>query len=230
MYDKGARVPATSTAAEPDSDQYAAKPGVPTTLNNAPRIDMKLPESLILGGKVARILYAVGLASSVSEGNRVAIQKGAYIGGSPGQKAETNKGMSLNHLDFTPVTLWFPKDTKNFIIGDKYLILRKGKHNIRIVEMVTDEEWKRLGLTYPGEPYTGVVRQLRSQVKQLQQELSGEAVAGGAAKGAAADEWRDDDAWTEEPAKLTFPEDKSAQRVELEEKLAHLQSMKASRR
>ncbi|CAK7237527.1 tyrosyl-tRNA synthetase [Sporothrix bragantina] len=144
----------------------------PVTLNTAPQADMQLPRSLFNEGKVARILYAAGLVKSVSEGNRLAIRKGAYVGASPGQSANVNKGMPLTQLDFTPVHLWFPNDTKNFIIDDKYMVLRRGQHNVRIIEIVSDEEWEESGRTYPGQPFTGKVRQLRDQLKTLRKNLS----------------------------------------------------------
>ncbi len=171
----------------------------------------------------------------------MAIQQGAYIGGAPGQKSDSNKGMNLSTLDFTPVSLWFPQDTKNFLIGGKYLILRKGKHNVRIIEMVTDEEWSRLGLTYPGEPYTGVVRQLRDEIKTLQKELEEEAAAmaatteNGTESGTARAETEQldppstDPAEAASPAQLTFPEDKSPRVIALEEKLSALKRMKVLR-
>ncbi|EPE06221.1 tyrosyl-trna synthetase [Ophiostoma piceae UAMH 11346] len=159
----------TAKTYRPDeADDYALpKAKTPVTPNNAPRVDMQLPQSLIDEGKIARILYAAGLASSVSDGNRIAVQKGAYVGAAPGQKAHENKGMNLINVDYTPVHLWFPKDTKNFIIDDKYLVLRKGKHNIRIIEIVSDEQWKASGRTYRGEPFTGKIRQMRSELKEL---------------------------------------------------------------
>ncbi|ERS96831.1 tyrosine-tRNA ligase [Sporothrix schenckii ATCC 58251] len=144
----------------------------PVTLNTAPKADIQLPRSLFEAGKVARILYAAGLVGSVSEGNRVAIQKGAYVGASPGQAAHVNKGMPLTQLDFTPVHLWYPEDTKNFIIDDKYMVLRRGQHNLRVIEIVSDEEWADSGRTYPGQPYTGKVRQLREQLKSLREDLA----------------------------------------------------------
>ncbi|CAK7226782.1 tyrosyl-tRNA synthetase [Sporothrix curviconia] len=144
----------------------------PVTLNTAPQVDLQLPRALFKEGKVARILYAAGLVNSVSEGNRLAIRKGAYVGASPGQSAKVNKGMPLTQLDFTPVHLWFPEDTKNFIIDDKYMVLRRGQHNVRIIEIVSDEEWEQSGRTYPGQPFTGKVRQLRDQLKTLRKDLT----------------------------------------------------------
>lgn len=177
MYGKQPALPASASASgtEPLSEGEAAAAALdaerPLTLNNAPRVDLQLPESLMRAGKVARILFAAGMVRSVSEGNRLAVQKGAYVGAAPGQSASQNKGMPLTQVDFTPVHLWFPEDTKNFIIDGKYMVLRKGQHNVRIIEIVSDEEWEESGRTYPGQPYTGRVRQLRMQLKELKAGL-----------------------------------------------------------
>ncbi|KAI1652651.1 hypothetical protein F4813DRAFT_377256 [Daldinia decipiens] len=130
------------------------------------QVDMKLPESLILGKSISRILYAAGLADSVTDGNRLTQHQGAYIGGSPGQPSATNKGMSYGELTYTPIKNWFPQDTKNFLIDGELLILRRGKHFVRVVKMVSDKEWADSGLMYPGEPGTGRVRLLRDMLKK----------------------------------------------------------------
>ncbi|KAI1137284.1 hypothetical protein F5Y05DRAFT_84516 [Hypoxylon sp. FL0543] len=144
----------------------------PPTANlaSAFRVDIKLPESLILGQSISRILYAAGLADSTSDATRLTQHQGAYIGGAPGQKSATNKGMAYGELTFTPIKSWFPKDTKNFLIDNKLLILRRGKHFVRVVEMVSNKEWADSGLMYPGEPGTGRVRLLRDALLRLAQE------------------------------------------------------------
>lgn len=224
MYGKTA-ARSGAAAAETSADEYVAVEGHPTTLNNAPRVDLKLPESLIRQGKIASILYAARMVPSKSEGQRLAIQKGVYVGASPGQKSATNKGMSLDQLDFTPVSLWFPEDTKNFVIDDKYIILRKGKHNVRIIEVVSDDEWRASGATYPGEPGKGQLRQLREKIKALRREL-----------GMDDDPRSQETIVAEEPAGeqehdagegvLHFPEQKSASLLRAEEELQRLRELK----
>jgi tyrosyl-tRNA synthetase len=61
---------------------------------------------------------------------------------------------------------WFPEETKNFLIDGRMLIMRKGKHNVRIVELIDDEEFKRSGKIYPGQPYTGHMRRLKEELKK----------------------------------------------------------------
>lgn len=148
---------------EVSPEAFEAIEGHPTVLNNAPKVEMQLPESLIMGGSIAKILRATGLAASAKEGSRLAAAQGAYVAAAPGP---FKRGLNPGSLDWTPVQTWFPGETKNFLIDGRILILRKGKHNVRVVEMVSDEEWKASGKTYLGEPYTGKVRQLMEKVKE----------------------------------------------------------------
>jgi tyrosyl-tRNA synthetase len=116
-------------------------------LNNRPKAQMTLPRSLIETGSIGKIVFAAGLAESASHGHRLAMEQSVYIGGSPTtQKMPMNDGS----LTFAPIKLWKPEETKEYLIGGNLLILRKGKHNIRIIEVVDDEEYKKSELEYPG--------------------------------------------------------------------------------
>ncbi|KAI1324633.1 tRNA synthetase class I [Xylariaceae sp. FL0255] len=152
--------------ATPEDGTYPQK-GVPagTDLAIKFRADIQLPESLILGKSVARILYAAGLATSASDANRLIAHQGAYVGGAPGRSSDKSKKiMQDGALTFHSVKNWFVDDTKNFLIDGKLLILRRGKHFVRIVQMVSDEEWKASGKSYLGEAGSGYLRQLRQRL------------------------------------------------------------------
>ncbi|KAK7986933.1 tyrosyl-tRNA synthetase [Apiospora saccharicola] len=132
--------------------------------------DIELPESLIKTKSIGRILYAAGLAASSTEGHKLTTHGGAYIGGAP----EANKGMVAMHvgaLTFVPVKTWFPEENHKFLIGGELMILRRGKHFVRIIKVVSDEEWKRSGQSYPGEAGTGRVRKLMDLMSK--QEVTG---------------------------------------------------------
>jgi tyrosyl-tRNA synthetase len=135
------------------------------TPNNAPRSDIKLPRS-IMTKSPAKILHAAGLANSSSDGQRLVTQQGAYIAAQPGQ----TRGLVPGNLSWTPMKAWFPEETARYLIDDRMLILRKGKHNIRIVELISDEEWKASGKIYPGQPFTGVVRRLKEELRREAEE------------------------------------------------------------
>ncbi|KAI0895674.1 hypothetical protein F4806DRAFT_487414 [Annulohypoxylon nitens] len=148
--------------------QYPAKE-MPAGIDISARFkkDIELPESLILGKSISRILFAAGLADSVTDAHRLVKQQGAYIGGRPGRHPDPKlRQMETGDLTFTPVKNWFVQETRNFLIDGKILVLRRGKHFVRIVEMISDEEWAKTGLMYPGEPGTGRIRQLRDLIKK----------------------------------------------------------------
>ncbi|KAL3419830.1 Tyrosine-tRNA ligase, mitochondrial [Phlyctema vagabunda] len=149
-------------------------------LNNAPTATMKLPYSLIHTRSIGRILYAAGLASSSSEGHRLASQQSIYIGGHPGGYMQS---MMDGTLTFSKVKLWQPEDTQKFLIGGKLLILRKGKHNIRTIEVVGDKEFVNARLSFPGwedmdelkrwlpQPVEGAMRRERRLEKENRERM-----------------------------------------------------------
>jgi tyrosyl-tRNA synthetase len=135
------------------------------TPNTKPRTDIQLPRS-IMDLPPAKILWAAGLVNSGSEGQRLVAAEGAYVAGVPGQM----KGLMPGNLSWTPVKQWFTVDTSNFLLDDKILILRKGKHNVRVIELISDEKWKQSGKSYPGEPFQGRVRTMREEIKRSAEE------------------------------------------------------------
>jgi len=104
-----------------------------------------LPRSLVTDQPIARVLYSAGLVASRSEGHRLCAQKGAYIGSKP-----SAVGPMSDTLEFSPCKNWKPEDTNNFIIDGKLLILRVGKWKVKIVKIVSDEEFEAQGLMCPG--------------------------------------------------------------------------------
>lgn len=138
--------------------------GKPITPNNAPRMDLQLPRSLITTQSPARIVHAAGLASSTSEGHRLCRQQGVYVAAAPGDQM---RSLAPGNLDWTPMKLWQPAEAARFLIDDRVLILRKGKHNVRIVEVVSDEDYRESGQTYPGQPGTGKTRMTMAALREL---------------------------------------------------------------
>ena len=166
MYSKGGpAIPYVTRTKEP-GEEYS-EPAGPTTPNNAPRIDMILPESLLMGTSIGRILFATGLAGSAKEGHRLALQKATHIAGMPGRRPGQSLPMEPAALSWNPIALWDPKETARYLIDGKILIFRKGKHNMRVVQMVSDEEYAASGQQYPGQQGTGRLRALRDMMKEL---------------------------------------------------------------
>lgn len=144
---------------EPSSESGVVTP------NNRPRSDIQLPRS-VMQLSPAKILFATGLASSSSDAQRLVTQQGAYVAAQPGQ----SRGLVPGNLSWTPIKMWFPEETSKFLIDDKLLILRKGKHNVRIVELISDEEWEKSGRIFPGQAYTGMVRRMKDQLREEAKE------------------------------------------------------------
>ncbi|KAL9596853.1 MAG: hypothetical protein Q9219_005523 [cf. Caloplaca sp. 3 TL-2023] len=119
----------------------AAPPDQPGAAGN-----VTLPRSLVFGQQVGRILYACGLVASRSEGHRLIAKKGAYVGSLPGKQHTTIP----NHVEFAPVGNWQDEYVDRFIIDGKLLILRAGKWKVKMIRIVEDEEFERLGLDAPG--------------------------------------------------------------------------------
>jgi tyrosyl-tRNA synthetase len=141
-------IPAAAGAAKGGAAPKAEKKGpTPITLNNAPPINVTLPRS-VLSKSIGKIVFAAGLAESASDGHRLVSAGSLYISGPSSQK---KRAMDEAELKFTQVKNWIIEDTSKFLVGDEMLVLRKGKHNIRIVRIVENAEWAEGGKKYPGE-------------------------------------------------------------------------------
>ncbi len=137
--------PVELTSPLPDPDLKAQ--GV--SLNTMPKIDMKLPQSLVNQKAMGRILFAAGLVDSVSEGHRVSVAGGAYVGGSP-KHEPMNDGL----VSWQQIKVWGAEETRKFLVHGDLLLLRKGKNNIRVVRVVPDEEYVLSGEKYRGMPWS----------------------------------------------------------------------------
>lgn len=113
--------------------------------DNAPTHSLILPKSLIYNQPIERVLYHAGLVPSRSEGHRMVSKKGAYLGARPG-----GTGSMGEQVDFSPAAHWDGKETQKYIIGDDTLILRVGKWNVKVIKIISDEEFEKKGLSAPG--------------------------------------------------------------------------------
>ena len=142
----------TDSAASSENDPHGvgadALKQAQVNVNNAPKPQLKLPRTVIEHLSIAKILYACGLAESASDGHRLVQGDAIHIGGSP---SGHGRKMEDGALAFTIVQPWKVEETKRFLIDDRLLILRRGKHNVRIIELVDDEDYEKLGLSYPGK-------------------------------------------------------------------------------
>ena len=113
--------------------------------NTAPTYSLVLPKSLIYNQPIDRVLYHAGLVASRSAGYRMVSKKGAYLGARPG-----GSGTMGEQVDFSPAAHWDRKETEKYIIGGDTLILRVGKWKVKVIKIISDEEFKKQGLSAPG--------------------------------------------------------------------------------
>lgn len=118
------------------------------TPNNRPKPNIKLPRSVIFQRSVGKILFAAGLVESASEGHRLAQKHGAYVGGNPDKKS--HEAMPDGFISWAQISNWQPETTREYLIHDDLLLLRRSKHNIRIIQVVSDQEYALSGETFPG--------------------------------------------------------------------------------
>ena len=103
-----------------------------------------LPITMLQPGSFPRILYAAGLVSSKSEAHRLLASKGAYV-------LVPNSGSTDNPtaLKWEAIEVGAAVDPNHFLVDWEMLVLRVGKSKIHICRVITKEQFKAEGLTYP---------------------------------------------------------------------------------
>jgi tyrosyl-tRNA synthetase len=122
-------------------NRYASQ----TNFANMPNARVTLPKSLVYNQQFNKILWSAGLVSSKGEGHRVITNNGAYVGSRPG-----DSGPMSDDLAFTPIRPWPSEKTQEYIMNDNLLMLKLGKWKFKMVEIVSDEDFRAQGLTAPG--------------------------------------------------------------------------------
>ncbi|KAL4953629.1 hypothetical protein BDW69DRAFT_164849 [Aspergillus filifer] len=121
-----------------------------TNWANMPAARVTLPESLVYNNTFNKVLWSAGLVSSRSEGVRLITAKGATVGSRPGLMKNQTGGDMPDELKFTPIKSWDASKTREFILEGDLMILKVGKWKMKIVHVVSDEEYEKLGLSAPG--------------------------------------------------------------------------------
>lgn len=138
----------------------------PTRIDTNQPTRIKLPRSLVVNRLMNRVLWSAGLVGSKSEGHRLLVNQGCYVGA---QSHRTSKDPMGEALKFSPLTNFAAEDTAKYIIDDSLLILRVGKWKMRIITLVSDEEYEKLGLSCPG--WKDDEGEGQAQAKRLRQRL-----------------------------------------------------------
>ncbi|OJD33731.1 tyrosyl-trna synthetase [Diplodia corticola] len=145
---------------ETTSDAVPGRPGDPknfinvtsgnkfapqVTAANAPDMNVLLPESLVYGSNFAKVLWSAGLVASRSEGHRLVVNQGAYVGGEPSSIAPMG-----DSLKFTPIKHGQNGIPEKFIFDENQLLIRIGKWKVKAITIIPDKEFAAKGLTAPG--------------------------------------------------------------------------------
>ncbi len=138
--------PATDNGRKPpDINRHLNKTAPIVSAENAPSHNLTLPRSLVINQPISKVLYHAGLVASRNEGHRMVAQKGAYVGSRPGAS-----GTMGYQVDWSPAANWAASETEKYIIGDDTLVVRLGKWKIKIIKIISDENFEQQGLTAPG--------------------------------------------------------------------------------
>ena len=138
------------------------------TLNNRPKVNVQLPASVINSLSISRIVYAAGFTTSATEAHHLVQSGGMRIGG-VGKDKDSDGG--AGRITWAKVEPWAKEETAKWMVDD-LLMLRRGKHNVRIIQVVPDEEYTASGRTYPGQKIrNGPLSNLEMRNKKVMDKL-----------------------------------------------------------
>ncbi|EHL01867.1 putative Tyrosyl-tRNA synthetase, mitochondrial [Glarea lozoyensis 74030] len=162
-----------------DASEHASSPQISAnphpdpnyiTLNNRPKINVQLPASVLETLSIARIVFAAGLAASATEAHQLVQNHGIQIGGMAGKAKSSEPGFVI----WTKVAAWKNEETAKYLIGGDLLMLKRGKHNVRVIQVVPDEEYTSSGRTYPGQKIrSGPLSNMELRNKKVMDNLRG---------------------------------------------------------
>jgi tyrosyl-tRNA synthetase len=162
--DAGNPIDPTKQSDQTDPVEKKVPTPVRDTADKTPFRSLTLPRSLVYNQPISRVLYHAGMVSSRSEGHRIVKNKGVYLGARP-----SAAGTMGDHLDWSPALTWEGSETEKYIIGENTLMLRVGKWNVKIIKIISDEDFEAEGLTAPGwkeeneeKPLTEGLRKMKS--------------------------------------------------------------------
>jgi len=130
----------------PTAEEHDSEASGPVTGKLTARVDLLLPVSLVQRQTLSKIVWSIGLASSRSRAHDHILQGAIYIG----QRSTEN-----DELTFVPVKSFssdrttVPVTKQHMLIDGQLLVLRRGKKNIRVCKVVSDEEFAESGIVVP---------------------------------------------------------------------------------
>lgn len=135
-----------------------------TNFANISSPNISLPESLVYNQTFNKILWYSGLASSRNEGARLINNNGAHVGARPEGPLAGPGGEMPDELQFTPVKMWTADKTKLYVMEGGFLLLKVGKWKLKIIKVISDEEFQKQGLSCPGwDPEKGAPAAIKKE-------------------------------------------------------------------
>ena len=110
-----------------------------------PSATVVLPRKLVNDQPIARVLWSAGLVDSISEGRRLCIAGGVYIGMKDSASATEDENFT-----FTSISKLAREDAAHYLQNGDVLLLRVGKRKIKAVLVISDEDFMARALTAPG--------------------------------------------------------------------------------
>lgn len=130
---------------------------------------MVLPRSAVYDQPLSRVVFSAGLASSRTEGQRLINNHGVYLGARADQKGGMDDSLSYVPARTADWNIW-----SKYIIDEDLLILRTGKWRVKIVKIISDQDYLARGLKCPGwDP------KLANAIEDSKQEAAGGVAAVG---------------------------------------------------
>ena len=140
----------------------------PTHRENAPSLHLMLPRSVMMGRSFPSILHSAGMVSSRSEGHRLIQNQGCHIGGRAGEKKRASP--MGDSLSFKPIQQGEALNEHDHIVDGELIILRVGKWKMKIIKIVSDEEYAQSGQTCPGLHDDDSAESFEEMLKSEQEE------------------------------------------------------------
>ncbi|OJD19920.1 tyrosine-tRNA ligase [Emergomyces pasteurianus Ep9510] len=137
----GGKTPIEEMEARPKRDLNLSD----TSPFNAPSPHITLPRSLVVGQFFHKVLWSAGMAPSKAEAFRLIVNNGAAVA----SRSDSNAVMD-DKVSYVPIKTWDKDMTEKFIIDGSMMILKVGKWKVKIIKIVSDEEFEKLGLNAPG--------------------------------------------------------------------------------
>jgi tyrosyl-tRNA synthetase len=120
----------------------------PVGFSNIGSLHVTLPRSLVFNRAFGKVLYSAGMVNSRSESHRLIMNGGAHVGGA---SEGTHRPELRDEVKYVPIREgWDKEKTNEFVVDDEFMLLRVGKWKHKIVKIISDDEFKNLGLDAPG--------------------------------------------------------------------------------